>query len=252
MEYANGRVYLVMERRTHQDVSRWDVSAIAPVLMAASVEADLLDRTAWTFSNEITFQQAVADAGLLRGLGVPFYPADPDAARALGARPLSAPGWLETNVVRFRDPRHLWHDPDGRTVYLWLRTHTGTSNLAAVLRGTEDPHGGLTVGLASAPTGAPLVFLPCPGGHLKFHIVWDEPSGLFWMASSQATDLMARPDRLPAGRYGLPYNERQRLALHFSTNCVDWGFAGLVARALLLASRATTPPSPPAPETCWC
>jgi hypothetical protein len=229
VEYANGRVYLVMERRTHQDVSRWDVSAIAPVLMAASVEADLLDRTAWTFSNEITFQQAVADAGLLRGLGVPFYPADPDAARALGARPLSAPGWLETNVVRFRDPRHLWHDPDGRTVYLWLRTHTGTSNLAAVLRGTEDPHGGLTVGLASAPTGAPLVFLPCPGGHLKFHIVWDEPSGLFWMASSQATGSMARPDRLPAGRYGLPYNERQRLALHFSTNCVDWGFAGLVA-----------------------
>jgi hypothetical protein len=40
---------------------------------------------------------------------------------------------------------------------------------------------------------------------------------------------MTRPDRLSADRYSLPNNERHRLALHFSTNCVDWCFAGLVA-----------------------
>ena len=33
---------------------------------------------------------------------------------------------------------------------------------------------------------------------------------------------------MPADRYNLPDNERQRLQLHFSKNCVDWCFAGLV------------------------
>ena len=40
---------------------------------------------------------------------------------------------------------------------------------------------------------------------------------------------MTRADRLPADRYNLPNNERRRLQLHFSRNCVDWCFAGLVA-----------------------
>ncbi len=30
-------------------------------------------------------------------------------------------------------------------------------------------------------------------------------------------------------RYGLPNNERHRLQLHFSRNCVDWCLAGMVA-----------------------
>ncbi|MDH7570776.1 MAG: exo-alpha-sialidase, partial [Armatimonadota bacterium] len=75
----------------------------------------------------------------------------------------------------------------------------------------------------------PVLYVPCPGGHLKFHILWDEPSRLFWLVSSQATDSMTRPDRLPATRYNLPNNERHRLALHFSRNCIDWCFAGMVA-----------------------
>ena len=49
---------------------------------------------------------------------------------------------------------------------------------------------------------------------------------------------MTRPDRLPANRYNLPNNERRRLQLHFSKNCVDWCFAGLVsAGAVEQASR---------------
>ena len=49
------------------------------------------------------------------------------------------------------------------------------------------------------------------------------------MLSSQSTDSMTRPELLPDDRFNLPNNERHRLALHFSTNCVDWCFAGLVA-----------------------
>jgi hypothetical protein len=229
VEYANGKVYLVMERRTHRDLTRWDVSALAPVLMAAPVDADLLERSSWRFSNELTFQRAVTDAGLLGALGVPFYPTDAEAARRLGTRPMAAPGWLETNVVRFRDPRHLWHDPAGRTFYLFMRAHTGTTNLAALARGVEDERGQLTVELAAAPSGAPLVYLPFPGGHLKFFILYDAPSARFWLAASQATDSLARPESVPPGRHSLPNGERHRLALHHSTNGLDWQLAGLVA-----------------------
>ena len=43
-------------------------AALAPVLLAASEGADLLQRSAWRFSNEITFREAVAERGLLAGL----------------------------------------------------------------------------------------------------------------------------------------------------------------------------------------
>ena len=40
---------------------------------------------------------------------------------------------------------------------------------------------------------------------------------------------MTRPELLDESRYSLPDNERHRLTLHFSKNCVDWCFAGVVA-----------------------
>jgi len=52
---------------------------------------------------------------------------------------------------------------------------------------------------------------------------------LYWLLSSQSTDPMTRPDRLPSSRFNLPNNERHRLTLHFSKNAMDWCFAGLVA-----------------------
>jgi hypothetical protein len=64
---------------------------------------------------------------------------------------------------------------------------------------------------------------------MKFHILYDKKTARYWLLSTQATDSMTRADRLPSGRYNLPNNERRRLQLHFSTNMVDWCFAGLVA-----------------------
>jgi hypothetical protein len=58
----------------------------------------------------------------------------------------------------------------------------------------------------------------------------DAPTRLYWLLGSQATDSVRRADRLPAERFDLPNNERHRLVLHFSTNLVDWCFAGLVAK----------------------
>ncbi|MBR0174752.1 MAG: hypothetical protein IJQ22_04525, partial [Bacteroidales bacterium] len=58
------------------------------------------------------------------------------------------------------------------------------------------------------------LFAHIPGGHLKFHIVYDSGSGLFWLLHSQSDGIM---------------QERRRLALSYSPDLLRWTFAGLVA-----------------------
>ena len=74
--------------------------------------------------------------------------------------------WLKwaglTNIVQFHDPKHVWYDPDGRTFYLWMRAHTGATNYAAIAKVVESEDGELTVSLANAPSGKPIVYVPCP------------------------------------------------------------------------------------------
>lgn len=230
VHYARGRVYLVMERNTQPDFPTWPVSVLAPVVMAAEVTADLTRREAWVFSNELTFNAAVAQSGKPNLIGAPFFtpglltPEDPSDKRSMA--PI---GWLETNVVQFTDPDHVWYDPAGRTFHLWMRAHTGWTNLAAIAKAVEGEDGRIAVSVERAPSGEPVLFVPCPGGQMKFHILYDDVGRLFWLLSSQSTDSMTRPERLPANRYSLPNNERHRLVLHFSKNCVDWCFAGRVA-----------------------
>ncbi|MBN2311950.1 MAG: exo-alpha-sialidase, partial [Candidatus Hydrogenedentes bacterium] len=228
--YTNGRVYLVMEKNTDRSFRGWGVSVLAPVVMAADVTADLTQRDAWTFSNELSYRQAVEQAGPPHLVGIPFYPTGQTAPDNAKDKRGNAPaGWLETNIVQFTDPDHLWCDPAGHTFHLWMRAHSGTTNMACIAKAVEAEDGSITVSLEQAPSGEPMLYVPCPGGQMKFHILYDEPSRRFWLLSTQATDSMRRPDRLPAERYNLPNNERRRLQLHFSANCIDWCFAGLVA-----------------------
>jgi len=232
VHYANGKVYLVMERNTNTDPKfrGWAVSKLAPVLMAAKVEADLTRREAWTFASELSFNQAIEASGKPHMIGTPFYEVGNTTPGNPGDRRHNAPiGWLETNVVQFTDPTHIWHDLSGRTFHLWMRAHTGTSNLACIAKVVEAEDGTMATSLETAPTGEPMLYVPCPGGQMRFHILYDEPTKLFWLLSSQSTDSMTRPELLPPNRFNLPNNERHRLALHFSTNCVDWCFAGMVA-----------------------
>ena len=63
---------------------------------------------------------------------------------------------------------------------------------------------------------------------MKFYILYDAPTALYWLLSTQPTDSMIKPELMPSDRFNLPNNERQRLVLHFSKNLVDWCFAGLV------------------------
>lgn len=228
--YAREKVYLVMERRTDPFAKGWPVAVLAPVVMSASVTANLSDPNVWTFSNEYCFRDAVEEFGMPNLIGAPFYRTGSTAPDSPGdKRSMSDIGWLETNIVQFTDPNHVWFDPAGRTFHLWMRAHTGTTNLACVAKAIEAEDGSLTVTLEKAPSGEPMLYVPCPGGQMKFHILYDGETKLFWLLSSQSTDSMTDPQKLPENRFNLPNNERHRLTLHFSKNCVDWCFAGLVA-----------------------
>jgi len=230
VHYADGRVYLVMERVTDPGFKEWPVSLMAPVVMSAPVDADLTKRESWTFSNELTFNEAVRQAGPPHLIGTPFFRYGNTVSEAGVSRPMAPIGWLETNIVQFTDPGHVWFDASQRTFHLWMRSHTGTSNLACIAKAVESKdRKTITVSLERAPSGEPMLYVPCPGGHMKFHIVYDAKTSLFWLISSQSTDSMTRPDRLPRERYNLPNNERHRLALHFSKNCIDWCYAGMIA-----------------------
>lgn len=228
-----GHIYLVMERRVSQKIRVWPVGELAPVLLRGRVDGDLTDRAQWRFASELSFADTIPNLALdpaLDHFGVPFFAAPyPFGSRPSARRHCAPIGWLEGNVVRFADPDHLSHDSSDRTFYIWLRAHTGGAGYAAVAKVVEHGDGSMITQLATVPSGKRLLYVPCPGGHLRFHVLYDEPSKLFWLLSSQATDSMSRPDRLPLERYGLPNNERHRLQLHFSRNMFDWCFAGLVA-----------------------
>ncbi len=230
VHYARGRIYLVMERKTDPAFKGWQVSVLAPVVLSADVSDDLTKRESWAFSNELSFRDAIQQAGPPHLIGVSFFNPGNTAPENTGDRRGMAPiGWLETNIVQFTDPDHVWYDSTGRTFHLWMRAHTGTTNLAAIAKAVESEDGSITVSLENAPSDETMLYVPCPGGQMKFHVLYDEVTELFWLLSSQATDSMTRPDRLPEDRYNLPNNERHRLVLHFSKNCIDWCFAGRVA-----------------------
>ena len=231
--YANDCVYLVMNRRPVDDVEGWKVSVEAPVLMRAPARHDLTRRESWTFAQTSMFRDLVA-AQDLDWFGVPFF-TTPEKRPAVVApgRSCSPIGWLETNVVQMVDPRHYWHDPSGRTFHLFSRAHTGGTGFAALAKVVEEGDaagtGPMRFEFERVPSGARALFLPMPGGQMKFHLLYDQPTELYWLLSTQATDSMVRAQALPPDRYNLPNNERRRLQLHFSRNMVDWCFAGLVA-----------------------
>jgi hypothetical protein len=226
---AGGCVYLVMERQVKSNIKSWAVAGLAPVLMRGRETADLTRRENWTLASELAFNDAV-DYRQLDQFGVPFFAMEPARSTYPAPRRNMAPiGWLETNVVQFVDPDHVWTDPQGKTFHLWMRAHTGGTGLAAIAKVVERDDGSMQTMLETVPSGRKCVYVPCPGGQMRFHILYDAPTKLFWLLGSQATDSMTRADRLPQTRFNLPNNERHRLVLHFSKNCIDWCFAGLVA-----------------------
>ena len=231
VHYENGCVYLVMERKLDLECRGLPSSIFAPVLMRGKCDSDLTKRESWTFASEMCCRETV-DIEKCNYFGMPFYKSNKTEPNVLCMLPRKRsfypPGWSESNVVKFTDPNHVWYDPSGKTFHLIMSAHTGRSNLAAILKVVENEDGTLTTMTEKAPSGEPIIYLPFPGGSMKFYILWDEKSSLFWMVGMQATDSASRPETISTDRMSLPCNETHRVVLHFSKNCIDWCFAGLV------------------------
>ena len=194
VDVYDGKVTLAYERWI-SDGHPWP--GVGPVLMQAPVSADLTLASSWKFS--------------------PLYDPDPAMEAALPAGMAlegdGHSGLLETNVVRVLDPSRPFYDSLGRSVVLLSRANAGMPDIGVMLRGREMPDGTLLIDRWPRKRGEAL-FAHIPGGHLKFHIVYDSESGLFWLLHSQSDGIM---------------QERRRLALSYSPDLLRWTFAGLVA-----------------------
>ena len=228
--YKDNFVYMVMEREVPGEMKGgWKVSELAPVLMRADVGKDLTKRENWTFSSEMVFHDVINDKEL-EWFGAPFYPSFYPDSKRMSPRSVVYPlGWLESNVVQIKDPKNYWYDPEGKTFHIFMRTNIGATNFACVIKAVEQEDGTIKTMFQEAPSGKKHFYVPLPGGHMKFSVVYDEKTKLYWMVSTQSTDSMTRAELLPEDRFHVADNERRRLALHFSKNMIDWCFAGIVS-----------------------
>jgi len=206
------------------------VSVLAPLVLRAPAGGNLLSRRNWTFAaNGKPFRDLLPPQEITY-FGVPFFHVPlPDRGIDIGNKHWAHRiGWGDPHLLQIQDSTHYWHDPGGKTLHLLFRAAAHRANIAAVARMTEDAAGTLAIVPENTPGGAPVLFVPLPGGNLRFDVFYDTPSRLYWLVSNQVTDSMTRADKLPRQHAMLPCEDSRRLQLHFSKNLVDWCFAGLV------------------------
>lgn len=194
VDVYDGKVTLVYEKWV-ADGHPWP--GVGPVLMRADEQADLTQASSWKFSD---LYDPDADMDAARPSGIPV----------VGGK---AAGILETNVVRIYNPSHPFYDATGKSVVLLSRASAGFPDIGVMLRGYEREDGSLAVGRCHLDNGD-VLFVHIPGANLKFHLVYDPKSELYWLLHSQIDGRM---------------NARRRLALSYSPDLLHWTFAGLVA-----------------------
>jgi len=226
--HAGGFIYAPFMRGTKPGQRRSSSSTRAVDILRTPEGSVLTSRKSWTtLPDGPTFSDLVP-VDEFDYFGVPFYgrPLSPKGKKEHTPRRL---GWGDVHLLRIDDPQHIWSDSDGKSFHLLARAAAYRGNIAALAKVTGAGTGKLSIAPETTPAGVKQAFLSLPGGNLRFHAIFDDISGLFWLLSSQVTDSMRRSDRGQGRMRGLPCDERHRLQLHFSKNLVDWCFAGFVS-----------------------
>ena len=194
VDIHDGKVTLVYEKWV-SDGHPWP--GVGPVLLQAKVDDDLTEASSWKFSDLYNPDE---DMEASRPSGIPLT--DPGKA-----------GILETNVIRVYDEKSSFYDPSGKSVVLMMRASVGIPDIGVMMRGVEKPDGSLAVEKLTK-NGREMYFAHIPGADLKFYVVYDPESRLYWLLHSQMDGRM---------------NYRRRLALSYSPDLLKWTFVGLVA-----------------------
>lgn len=159
-------------------------------------------------------------------------PMDPRSWRL--SNPVPFPGLPESlTSAKFADRTSQYLEPNVIDVHGQLRVlmtvkakRQSTTGLAAVLDVNDD---GRELRLKFTQ------FHPVPGGQLKFCVIWDEVSRLFWATTNLAADGQGAFDWRPAGGLGgdgrVGGNDRPFLMLFYSLDGLNWFQAGCVAQA---------------------
>ncbi len=179
--------------------------ARGPRVVAGNLSADLMDPKSWRISNHVPF---------------PGFPDSLLNPRMTGRYPSQR--MLEPNVLNVGGQL--------RVLAAVKPPLQATTNLAAVFDLTDD---GENLDLSFTQ------FHPMPGGQVKFCIIWDDVSELFWATVNLAADgqdafAMTDPaEHRSGGRYtgAIGGNDRRFLMLFYGLDGLNWFPAGCVARA---------------------
>ncbi|MFH0879687.1 MAG: exo-alpha-sialidase [Lentisphaerota bacterium] len=227
---SNGWIYMAVMKVADFSYKGDFGSVMSMCVMKAREGTNLLNPKSWTWSQPTPAFRDMVPQESMDQFGVPFFKV-PNAGRNenIGkGRWANRIGWYDPFLFQIRDAQHYWYDPSGKTIHVLASAETHRSNLALLSHLKEEQDGVLRAGWVTVPSGKTMRWLPLPGGHLKFHAQYDEESHLYWLVSQQSRDSMTRAEKLTDERTGLPCEEYSRLQLHFSSNLVDWCFAGFI------------------------
>ncbi|MBR2439316.1 MAG: exo-alpha-sialidase [Lentisphaeria bacterium] len=199
--YRNGRIYLIYEQ--YNPAGNWWPN-IMQYLMSAPENADLCKPENWTFSEA--------------------FNGDPIAAisRALSdLKPTGTPGIFEAHLLPISpNCGHLYTEGEN-SFLIPCRYNSHGLQQGAILKGWENPDGTLEIGLFPGRRKEISLFnIPYPGASLKFHPLYDEVSGMYFLAANQP--------RSAFGGAGERAN-RRKLMLWCSLDAVSWQPLGTIA-----------------------
>jgi hypothetical protein len=211
--------FAVMKRVTEKDGGGvW----FSPVILRARQGVDLANRKAWSLSEPGSPLDELASPECLAYYGLPVPPP-------------SVPGTPkppEKDAKRRSSVRLSWEVPHmvaaGPNLRLLATARINRVNVAALVKVNEDVDGHMRLLPESAPDATGRALISMPGGHMKFDVVYDDASRLYWLACNPAADSTTRHDRGQGPRGGEMRDDRQELHLYFSPNLVDWRLAACV------------------------
>ena len=231
--HLNGYIYMTWEaqdKAAAQATGGAGRGILAPVILRARETADLMVASNWTISDSeetyFSYYDAVGGNSYSKidYMGIPFmHYRFGDNTRTMG--------WLEGNIVRIIDPSHVLYDENA--FYIYLRSTANTSDYANLMKIVENEDGTMTSELVTTPSGKTNLYVQLPGGQSKFYITYDEQEELYWLVSNVSTDSMEIDTTFDKGadtsRHEGPQDVRNELGLYYSSNAMDWNFAGIVS-----------------------